>query len=65
MCVNWASVLNECLLKIGFKRLANEFLEQSLTPCIVFEDGHVEKASNNELDKITFFKWITQLMNLL
>ena len=49
----------DCLLKIGFKKLAKELLQQSLTPLIVFEDGRVERVLNNQknnLNIINFFK---------
>jgi len=49
----------DCLLKIGFKKLAKELLQQSLTSLIVFEDGRVERVLNNQknnLNIINFFK---------
>ena len=49
----------DCLLNIGFKKLAKELLQQSLTSLIVFEDGRVERVLNNQknnLNIINFFK---------
>ena len=49
----------DCLLKIGFKKLAKELLQQSLTSLIVFEDGRVKRVLNNQknnLNIINFFK---------